>query len=160
MGYRNADIIPGDVYIASWNSSSQIVDTIKKVSETTCGTEPIILVGHSLGANTIMGVLQDDIADIPIALVITEDIANVGDTRYERKSDNVQRHINFSSDNSLRNVAVKLTIGVPDIVEGAENWTVAGSNHNNLDHEYLDEEQKQPNQIWTMFREAVFRLKP
>jgi hypothetical protein len=52
-----------------------------------------------------------------------------------------------------------LIIGVPDYVDGAENYRVAGSIHTTLDNEFLDNEHKYPNPVWSMTEQAIIKLR-
>jgi len=154
MGRRFSHLIPGSVFIASWNA----VDSIKNVLEPfrgKCTVEPVILVGHSYGARSVMDIAKE-MPDVQFSLAVTMDVANVGDSPWRNvKANNVARQINFSSDNDARNMATKMAIGVPDTIAGAENWTVAESRHTTLDNEFLDVERKFPNPVWPMVEEAL-----
>lgn len=156
--FANLGIIPGSTWIASWNALPQIEDEVRHTAQLMCGLEPIILVGHSLGATTVMNAALD-LSNIQIALLVTMDIANfAGDLRKETKPHNVVKQINFISDNSPKNQAEKIVLGVPDVVAGAENRTIAGSIHTTLDNQDLDPEKKYRNPVWTITERSIRSL--
>ncbi len=148
-------IIPGNTFIASWSAYEVIKREIRSVSGITCAQEPIILVGHSLGATTVMDVAIQT-PDIRIDLLITMDIANqAGDLRRQTKPQSVIQQINFISDNSPRNLATKLALNVPDAISGAANPIVNGAIHTTLDNEFLDAARAQPNPVWMIAEQAI-----
>ncbi len=161
MGRRftTKGIIPGNTFIASWSAWEAIKREIRSTVTTTCGQEPIILVGHSLGATTAMDVAIQT-PDVRIDLLVTMDIANhAGDLRRETKPRSVIKQINFVSNNSPKNLATKLALHVPDAISGADNSMVNGAIHTTLDNEFLDVDRKQPNPVWTITEQTIRLLK-
>ncbi|MBA3943347.1 MAG: RHS repeat-associated core domain-containing protein [Herpetosiphonaceae bacterium] len=157
MGRRFAGkgIIPGKTFIAPWNNALGIEQLVRSVSSSTCSVEPIILVGHSLGAQTIMNVALD-LPSVKIDLMITEDIVNLSaDVQMAKKPASVVRQLNFTSGNSPLNVAEKAFLLVPEYVDGAENWLVDGAIHTTLDNEFFDSTKTRPNPVWSISESAI-----
>jgi RHS repeat-associated protein len=151
MGRRftNNSTITGSSFIAPWNAIAAIEGTLVQ-SRNICESEPVILVGHSLGAMTAYYV-ADSIEDVD--LLVTLDAINLVMPRsLWSKPQNVKRHINIISEISIHNEG---GIAAIKFFGGAENFLVRGAVHTTLDNEFLDQERTKPNPAWRLIEDAI-----
>jgi hypothetical protein len=163
MAFEFASIIPGTTYVANVYQQTQIENKIVEVHRKTCGAEPIILVGQSRGAATVvlaLRTLELDYEDIQIDLVVTLGIVpfrQKPDTGgiYEEKRSNVIRHINIRSEKRFADL-----IGFPAIPErmviGSEENVIIGTTHTTLDDEEITiDGMRYQNPAWGIIEEAI-----
>jgi RHS repeat-associated protein len=175
MAQRFAPLIKGDTYKVESRliDPSEIYRKIWLRPTDDCGKpkEPIILVGHSLGANKVMEIAQEftptgytgsRLGEVQIDLAVTLDIMVPGtsDTEppdfgfYAIKPSNVKQQVNIAS-----GMEGEWLLGVPvwrvRNVTGAQNHYFPQYNHTDIDNEARVKDEETLRGSWAIVENAI-----
>ncbi len=164
MAFEFGHLNQGETIVASWNAREAIRQKLATFADA-CHVEPIILVGHSLGAETVMEV-AGQFKDVEIDLVITLDIVpdsifwdawhnhhvDITTNNNESmtvKSPNVRRQINLMSSSSFNEVT------------GAVNSVIPNTEHTTIDNKTLKVGKEEIiNPVWVIVENELRAVRP